>query len=129
MFIYKISLMQLKLPNQLLIAVFSVLAVNICFKQTSNRSVTGLNMHVSESEQILFRLLFSVTICSRTWKIHKPQNARLPLLFFFLSRLQSTNGKQQTPISTATVSMVHSVPELMVSSEVSHMMETHGRLS
>ncbi|XP_029135228.2 RNA polymerase II subunit A C-terminal domain phosphatase isoform X1 [Labrus bergylta] len=34
-----------------------------------------------------------------------------------LTQLQSTNGKQQTPISTATVSMVHSVPELMVSSE------------
>ncbi|XP_058475220.1 RNA polymerase II subunit A C-terminal domain phosphatase isoform X2 [Solea solea] len=31
--------------------------------------------------------------------------------------LQSSNGKQQAPISTATVSMVHSVPELMVSSE------------
>lgn len=53
-----------------------------------------------------------------------------PTLFFFPSflRLQSTNGNQQTPISTATVSMVHSVPELMVSSEVSHMMEIHGRL-
>ncbi|XP_040928705.1 RNA polymerase II subunit A C-terminal domain phosphatase isoform X2 [Betta splendens] len=34
-----------------------------------------------------------------------------------LTQLQSTNGRQQTPISTATVSMVHSVPELMVSSE------------
>ncbi|CAN9504111.1 unnamed protein product [Ophioblennius macclurei] len=34
-----------------------------------------------------------------------------------LTQLQSSNGKQQTPISTATVSMVHSVPELMVSSE------------
>lgn len=34
-------------------------------------------------------------------------------------RLQSATGNQQTPISTATVSMVHSVPELMVSSEVS----------
>ncbi|XP_033493136.1 RNA polymerase II subunit A C-terminal domain phosphatase isoform X1 [Epinephelus lanceolatus] len=34
-----------------------------------------------------------------------------------LTQLQSTNGNQQTPISTATVSMVHSVPELMVSSE------------
>lgn len=34
-----------------------------------------------------------------------------------LTQLQSTNGKQQAPISTATVSMVHSVPELMVSSE------------
>ncbi|KAK5855435.1 hypothetical protein PBY51_005536 [Eleginops maclovinus] len=34
-----------------------------------------------------------------------------------LTQLQSTNGKQQIPISTATVSMVHSVPELMVSSE------------
>lgn len=34
-------------------------------------------------------------------------------------RLQSKNGKQQVPVSTATVSMVHSVPELMVSSEVS----------
>ena len=45
------------------------------------------------------------------------------LLLFFLSfsfRLQGTNGNQQTPISTATVSMVHSVPELMVSAEVSH---------
>ncbi|MEQ2177111.1 hypothetical protein GOODEAATRI_000492 [Goodea atripinnis] len=31
--------------------------------------------------------------------------------------LQGTNGNQQSPISTATVSMVHSVPELMVSSE------------
>ncbi|XP_029446683.1 RNA polymerase II subunit A C-terminal domain phosphatase isoform X3 [Rhinatrema bivittatum] len=31
--------------------------------------------------------------------------------------LQSKNGKQQVPLSTATVSMVHSVPELMVSSE------------
>lgn len=36
-----------------------------------------------------------------------------------LRRLQSKNGKQQVPLSTATVSMVHSVPELMVSSEVS----------
>ncbi|KAK7898946.1 hypothetical protein WMY93_019799 [Mugilogobius chulae] len=34
-----------------------------------------------------------------------------------LTQLQSSNGKQQAPISTATVSMVHSVPELMVSSE------------
>lgn len=34
-------------------------------------------------------------------------------------RLQSGNGRQQAPLSTATVSMVHSVPELMVSSEVS----------
>lgn len=34
-----------------------------------------------------------------------------------LTQLQSTNGNQQIPISTATVSMVHSVPELMVSSE------------
>ncbi|XP_041868539.1 RNA polymerase II subunit A C-terminal domain phosphatase [Melanotaenia boesemani] len=34
-----------------------------------------------------------------------------------LTQLQGTNGNQQTPISTATVSMVHSVPELMVSSE------------
>lgn len=38
---------------------------------------------------------------------------------FRLRRLQSKNGKQQVPLSTATVSMVHSVPELMVSSEVS----------
>uniref|UniRef100_A0A5F9DHV5 RNA polymerase II subunit A C-terminal domain phosphatase n=1 Tax=Oryctolagus cuniculus TaxID=9986 RepID=A0A5F9DHV5_RABIT len=34
-----------------------------------------------------------------------------------LTQLQSKNGKQQMPLSTATVSMVHSVPELMVSSE------------
>ncbi|KAG9355473.1 hypothetical protein JZ751_000311 [Albula glossodonta] len=34
-----------------------------------------------------------------------------------LTQLQNKNGKQQVPISTATVSMVHSVPELMVSSE------------
>lgn len=34
-----------------------------------------------------------------------------------LTQLQSTNGKLHTHISTATVSMVHSVPELMVSSE------------
>uniref|UniRef100_A0A8C3G9I7 protein-serine/threonine phosphatase n=1 Tax=Cyclopterus lumpus TaxID=8103 RepID=A0A8C3G9I7_CYCLU len=34
-----------------------------------------------------------------------------------LTQLQSKNGNQQIPISTATVSMVHSVPELMVSSE------------
>ncbi|XP_034016883.1 RNA polymerase II subunit A C-terminal domain phosphatase isoform X2 [Thalassophryne amazonica] len=34
-----------------------------------------------------------------------------------LTQLQSTNRNQQTPISIATVSMVHSVPELMVSSE------------
>uniref|UniRef100_A0A3P9J5Z3 RNA polymerase II subunit A C-terminal domain phosphatase n=1 Tax=Oryzias latipes TaxID=8090 RepID=A0A3P9J5Z3_ORYLA len=34
-----------------------------------------------------------------------------------LTQLQGTNGNQHTPISTATVSMVHSVPELMVSSE------------
>ncbi|XP_067363952.1 RNA polymerase II subunit A C-terminal domain phosphatase isoform X2 [Channa argus] len=34
-----------------------------------------------------------------------------------LTQLQGTNGNQQIPISTATVSMVHSVPELMVSSE------------
>ncbi|KAG2465209.1 CTDP1 phosphatase, partial [Polypterus senegalus] len=31
--------------------------------------------------------------------------------------LQNKNGKQQIPFSTASVSMVHSVPELMVSSE------------
>lgn len=42
--------------------------------------------------------------------------------YYFPFRLQGTNGNQQSPISTATVSMVHSVPELMVSSEVSHMM-------
>ncbi|XP_033034358.1 RNA polymerase II subunit A C-terminal domain phosphatase isoform X2 [Trachypithecus francoisi] len=34
-----------------------------------------------------------------------------------LTQLQSKNGRQQVPLSTATVSMVHSVPELMVSSE------------
>uniref|UniRef100_A0A8C8U417 RNA polymerase II subunit A C-terminal domain phosphatase n=1 Tax=Peromyscus maniculatus bairdii TaxID=230844 RepID=A0A8C8U417_PERMB len=34
-----------------------------------------------------------------------------------LTQLQNQNGKQQVPLSTATVSMVHSVPELMVSSE------------
>ncbi|KAM4688644.1 RNA polymerase II subunit A C-terminal domain phosphatase [Discoglossus pictus] len=34
-----------------------------------------------------------------------------------LTQLQNKNGKQQVPFSTATVSMVHSVPELMVSSE------------
>lgn len=34
-----------------------------------------------------------------------------------LTQLQSENGRQQAPLSTATVSMVHSVPELMVSSE------------
>lgn len=34
-----------------------------------------------------------------------------------LTQLQSKNGKQQVPLSTGTVSMVHSVPELMVSSE------------
>uniref|UniRef100_A0A8C5PBY9 RNA polymerase II subunit A C-terminal domain phosphatase n=2 Tax=Leptobrachium leishanense TaxID=445787 RepID=A0A8C5PBY9_9ANUR len=34
-----------------------------------------------------------------------------------LTQLQNKNGKQQMPLSTATVSMVHSVPELMVSSE------------
>ncbi|XP_045383440.1 RNA polymerase II subunit A C-terminal domain phosphatase isoform X2 [Lemur catta] len=34
-----------------------------------------------------------------------------------LTQLQSKNGKQHVPVSTATVSMVHSVPELMVSSE------------
>ncbi|KAM5222052.1 RNA polymerase II subunit A C-terminal domain phosphatase [Ctenodactylus gundi] len=34
-----------------------------------------------------------------------------------LTQLQSKSGKQQMPLTTATVSMVHSVPELMVSSE------------
>uniref|UniRef100_A0AAY4CHZ0 RNA polymerase II subunit A C-terminal domain phosphatase n=1 Tax=Denticeps clupeoides TaxID=299321 RepID=A0AAY4CHZ0_9TELE len=34
-----------------------------------------------------------------------------------LTQLRSKNGKQPSSISTATVSMVHSVPELMVSSE------------
>uniref|UniRef100_UPI00398F05C5 RNA polymerase II subunit A C-terminal domain phosphatase isoform X2 n=1 Tax=Pristiophorus japonicus TaxID=55135 RepID=UPI00398F05C5 len=34
-----------------------------------------------------------------------------------LTQLQKKNGKQIVPVSTATVSMVHSVPELMVSSE------------
>ncbi|CAI9578526.1 unnamed protein product [Staurois parvus] len=34
-----------------------------------------------------------------------------------LTQIQNKNGKQQVPLSTATVSMVHSVPELMVSSE------------
>ncbi|XP_036678758.1 RNA polymerase II subunit A C-terminal domain phosphatase isoform X5 [Balaenoptera musculus] len=34
-----------------------------------------------------------------------------------LTQLQSQNGRPQVPLSTATVSMVHSVPELMVSSE------------
>lgn len=34
-----------------------------------------------------------------------------------LTQLRSKNGGQQVPLSTATVSMVHSVPELMVSSE------------
>lgn len=33
-------------------------------------------------------------------------------------RIRSKNGKQNVPLSTATVSMVHSVPELKVSSEV-----------
>ncbi|KAJ7405949.1 RNA polymerase II subunit A C-terminal domain phosphatase [Pitangus sulphuratus] len=34
-----------------------------------------------------------------------------------LFRIRSRNGKQNVPLSTATVSMVHSVPELKVSSE------------
>ncbi|XP_068787710.1 RNA polymerase II subunit A C-terminal domain phosphatase isoform X2 [Struthio camelus] len=34
-----------------------------------------------------------------------------------LTQLRSKNGKQNVPLSTATVSMVHSVPELKVSSE------------
>ncbi|XP_062385084.1 RNA polymerase II subunit A C-terminal domain phosphatase isoform X2 [Sardina pilchardus] len=34
-----------------------------------------------------------------------------------LAQLQNKNGRQQAPLSTANVSMVHSVPELMVSSE------------
>lgn len=34
-----------------------------------------------------------------------------------LTQLQKRNGKQIVPVATATVSMVHSVPELMVSSE------------
>ncbi|GCC23764.1 hypothetical protein chiPu_0002162 [Chiloscyllium punctatum] len=34
-----------------------------------------------------------------------------------LTQLQKKNGKQMVPLSTATVSMIHSVPELMVSSE------------
>ncbi|XP_022415660.1 RNA polymerase II subunit A C-terminal domain phosphatase isoform X5 [Delphinapterus leucas] len=34
-----------------------------------------------------------------------------------LTQLQSKNGRPQVPLSTATVSMVHSVPELMVSCE------------
>lgn len=44
-----------------------------------------------------------------------------------LHRLQSQNGGQQVPLSTATVSMVHSVPELMVSSEVSGAHRAQGR--
>ncbi|KFP74266.1 RNA polymerase II subunit A C-terminal domain phosphatase, partial [Apaloderma vittatum] len=34
-----------------------------------------------------------------------------------LTQMRSKNGKQSVPLSTATVSMVHSVPELKVSSE------------
>ncbi|XP_066179732.1 RNA polymerase II subunit A C-terminal domain phosphatase-like [Sylvia atricapilla] len=34
-----------------------------------------------------------------------------------LTQIRSKNGKQSMPFSTATVSMVHSVPELKVSSE------------
>ncbi|KAM4906556.1 RNA polymerase II subunit A C-terminal domain phosphatase isoform 2-T2 [Sylvia borin] len=34
-----------------------------------------------------------------------------------LTQIRSKNGKQSVPLSTATVSMVHSVPELKVSSE------------
>ncbi|NXG62496.1 CTDP1 phosphatase, partial [Hemiprocne comata] len=34
-----------------------------------------------------------------------------------LTQIRSKNGKQHVPLSTATVSMVHSVPELKVSSE------------
>ncbi|KAL0962204.1 hypothetical protein UPYG_G00337070 [Umbra pygmaea] len=34
-----------------------------------------------------------------------------------LTQMQINNGRQQSHVSTATVSMVHSVPELMVSSE------------
>lgn len=52
------------------------------------------------------------------------KNAQLPLFFGLSPRLQSTNGSQLSPISTATVSMVHSVPELMVSAEVSHVTAT-----
>lgn len=37
-------------------------------------------------------------------------------------RIRSKNGKQSAPLSTATVSMVHSVPELKVSSEVGTIM-------
>ncbi|XP_030203510.1 RNA polymerase II subunit A C-terminal domain phosphatase isoform X1 [Gadus morhua] len=47
-----------------------------------------------------------------------------------LTQLQGTNGNLQVPFSTATVSMVHSVPELMVSSEQAEQLgrEDHTRL-
>ncbi len=59
--------------------------------------------------------LFLTCVGSRVISVSNCMVLKMILCF----RLQSKNGKQQVPISTATVSMVHSVPELMVSSEVS----------
>lgn len=105
-------------PNHPLI--FSVLSAELYSNQTSN----------SCYEQVLI-CIFVKAASLLSHNVFKDLRACMtPTLFFFFPvRLQSTNGNQQTPISTATVSMVHSVPELMVSSEVSHMMEIPGILA
>uniref|UniRef100_A0A8V0Y549 RNA polymerase II subunit A C-terminal domain phosphatase n=1 Tax=Gallus gallus TaxID=9031 RepID=A0A8V0Y549_CHICK len=68
--------------------------------------------------------------CSSTWESNRGVLVRLegcshPVVMKGLcaecgqdlTQIRSKNGKQNVPLSTATVSMVHSVPELKVSSE------------
>jgi len=107
----------------------------IDWKKQSAKGVTvGWNDAFKGTREVGFfvdaPILFSRVVQgpTRCWKhkTHKLPLGFFLLLSFFLLRLQDKNGNQQTPISTATVSMVHSVPELMVSSEVSGVMQVHA---
>ena len=110
--------------NLSLTGLFSGFTKYVCSNQaTINCCLTNFDLHVCES------CFSSQSQCVHGLRdTHTTKFMTPTLLLFFLLRLQSTNGNQQTPISTATVSMVHSVPELMVSSEVSLMLEIPGRL-
>lgn len=67
---------------------------------------------------VVTSLILQILACST---FHWSITLSFDLSFTCVIRIQSKNGKQNVPLSTATVSMVHSVPELKVSSEVSTM--------
>lgn len=85
-------------------------AISFCIKNSFDSCSRGFQSH--------FPFKYVVFKDSANQKMHNSHSLSAS------PRLQSTNGSQQSPISTATVSMVHSVPELMVSAEVSHVTAT-----